>query len=194
MLRAWLRSGALASQRWRGGNGSRHESGWRCRTEGAAGRGSPRGAPKNRRSAVRKTPHNGHSVSRPAQIASNGRQTPIRAPRSSGARGSHRFVALPRLGFVLARRKPPSTATGLRGCSSCSSWRLPSPAIDGTTTFTQHAVGGGSPRRRWALPRPQHRAPIPAAKGSPSPTASPPLAARGWSWSSWSTTRCWGRA
>jgi hypothetical protein len=57
------------------------------------------------------------------------------------------FVIAPRLGFALARAAKPARAAMLPWLSAglfVVSWLLPNPAMEGTATFTQHAVGGGA--------------------------------------------------
>jgi hypothetical protein len=61
--------------------------------------------------------------------------------------GAIGFVALPRIGFWLARHPGADRATFLPWISALLfvvAWRLPNPDLAGTSTFTQHAVGGGA--------------------------------------------------
>lgn len=57
------------------------------------------------------------------------------------------FAVTPRLGFWLAGAEPPRTARWLPWLSAvlfAVAWILPNPALAHTSTFTQHAVGGGA--------------------------------------------------
>jgi len=57
------------------------------------------------------------------------------------------FVVVPRIGFWLAGHPGPDRARVLPWISVLLfvvAWRLPNPDLAGTSTFTQHAVGGGA--------------------------------------------------
>ena len=61
--------------------------------------------------------------------------------------GAIGFVVVPRIGFWLARHSGADRATILPWISVLLfvvAWRLPNPDLAGTSTFTQHAVGGGA--------------------------------------------------
>ena len=57
------------------------------------------------------------------------------------------FVVVPRVGFALAKLPRPERVPlqpWLSAALFTVSWLLPSPEVGGTSTFTQHAVGGGA--------------------------------------------------
>lgn len=61
--------------------------------------------------------------------------------------GAIGFVVMPRIGFWLAGHPGADRATILPWISVLLfvvAWRLPNPDLAGTSTFTQHAVGGGA--------------------------------------------------
>jgi hypothetical protein len=61
--------------------------------------------------------------------------------------GAIGFVVVPRIGFWLAGHPGADRATILPWISVLlfvAAWRLPNPDLAGTSTFTQHAVGGGA--------------------------------------------------
>jgi hypothetical protein len=61
--------------------------------------------------------------------------------------GTVAFLFLPRVGLVLARRDPPVRWPPLPWPAAVLfvvSWLLPNPDLEHTSTFVQHAVGGGA--------------------------------------------------